>query len=665
MDILSDKLQPSAANFEEEIAHLAKTFQNNEPYTHCVFDPLCQPAFLAKVHNELTHEMKANFKETDLFKLFQTAELGSLSEESLKDTMPSFLQLRNVIYSQEFRTMIERITGCEKLIDRVDCSANAYANSCHLLCHDDVIGTRCISYIIYLSDPDEEWQAHEGGALELYPLDESSIIDPTNKANLQGVPVATPSRVILPTFNTMLFFTVQPGRSYHSVQEVFCKHRPRLSISGWYHADRAPVGSDMSSLQQILSKGDKEDVYLPIPYEVTPVAPIAEIKGTVYGLTKEDIRALSQWVSSDYLTKKAIDKIRDQFIDDSSVQLHDFLAPMVVDDILQQIIVADHDTKLGKGRPSLDYSLGITPQWQLLGPPHKQRYLHYVPTDAAAADDSIACNKAGSLMKEVGDFLKSPLFAKYLSAITTVIALSVRQEVRRFRPGFDYTVAHYSLLTKEKHLDATLCFVSDDYEVEQKIIAELSDQSTKKNKKVNLKKRKAEKQEPKAKGKKGSKKSGATEEEEEEEEEEIAVMAGSDENDYGIQWEDGDVGGFECFIEADDDAETAEAAEVYRQENDDAEENDNVNKSGYDNKKEETTLLSVSAGNNSLSLVLRDEGIMKFVKYVSANAPGSRWDVATEYKILATDDDEEEDEEEEVEDGGENDSNEEEEEEEE
>ena len=40
---------------------------------------------------------------------------------------------------------------------------------------------------------------------------------------------------------------------------------------------------------------------------------------------------------------------------------------------------------------------------------------------------------------------------------------------------------------------------------------------------------------------------------------------------------------------------------------------------------EDSKLLSVSAGCNILSLVMRDEGIMKFVKYVSANAPGSRY----------------------------------------
>lgn len=40
----------------------------------------------------------------------------------------------------------------------------------HLLNHDDVIGTRAVSFIIYLTDPDEPWSAADGGALELYPL---------------------------------------------------------------------------------------------------------------------------------------------------------------------------------------------------------------------------------------------------------------------------------------------------------------------------------------------------------------------------------------------------------------------------------------------------------------------------------------------------------------
>ena len=48
---------------------------------------------------------------------------------------------------------------------------------------------------------------------------------------------------------------------------------------------------------------------------------------------------------------------------------------------------------------------------------------------------------------------------------------------------------------------------------------------------------------------------------------------------------------------------------------------------------EDGTLLTVQPGFNRLLLVLRDEGVMRFVKYVSAAAEGSRWDVCGEYEI--------------------------------
>ena len=38
-------------------------------------------------------------------------------------------------------------------------------------------------------------------------------------------------------------------------------------------------------------------------------------------------------------------------------------------------------------------------------------------------------------------------------------------------------------------------------------------------------------------------------------------------------------------------------------------------------------LLSVEAQHNTLSIVLRDPGTLRFVKFVSTDAPGSRWDV--------------------------------------
>ncbi len=34
-------------------------------------------------------------------------------------------------------------------------------------------------------------------------------------------------------------------------------------------------------------------------------------------------------------------------------------------------------------------------------------------------------------------------------------------QVRRFRPGLDYTVAHYGILTNDPRLDCVLCFCDD------------------------------------------------------------------------------------------------------------------------------------------------------------------------------------------------------------
>ena len=77
-------------------------------------------------------------------------------------------------------------------------------------------------------------------------------------------------------------------------------------------------------------------------------------------------------------------------------------------------------------------------------------------------------------------------------------------------------------------------------------------------------------------------------------------------------WESGDVGGFECHVPAS--AEDAHgAAEVYRADESSA------------------GVTSIHAQPNALSLVVRGTDSMKFVKFVSASAPGSRWDVAAEY----------------------------------
>lgn len=52
---------------------------------------------------------------------------------------------------------------------------------------------------------------------------------------------------------------------------------------------------------------------------------------------------------------------------------------------------------------------------------------------------------------------------------------------------------------------------------------------------------------------------------------------------------------------------------------------------------EDGPLAQAAAERNMLFLALRDEGVARVVKYVSALAPGSRWDVALEASVRAED----------------------------
>jgi hypothetical protein len=60
---------------------------------------------------------------------------------------------------------------------------------------------------------------------------------------------------------------------------------------------------------------------------------------------------------------------------------------------------------------------------------------------------------------------------------------------------------------------------------------------------------------------------------------------------------------------------------------------DGMDSEGSENEDGGDTLLTVQPDFNRLLLVLRDERVMRFVKYLSASAPGSRWDVSGEWEI--------------------------------
>jgi len=96
--------------------------------------------------------------------------------------------------------------------------------------------------------------------------------------------------------------------------------------------------------------------------------------------------------------------------------------------------------------------------------------------------------------------------------------------------------------------------------------------------------------------------------------------------------------------------QTADAEETSDDEaalyDEDADMDDAEGEDVEDDEHDDGTLLTVQPGFNRLLLVLRDERVMRFVKYVSAAAEGSRWDVCGEYEVGLIEEEEEEGEEE-------------------
>ena len=391
---------------------------------------------------------------------------------------------------------------------------------------------------------------------------------------------------------------------------MFAADKPRLSISGWYHAAAPPEGSENATLSQLRRRGDRgadDDIsdFTPFPSAVAAVMKAAakaeaESKGKApektpeeeeaadddedepLGPDEDDLRHLARWVNPEYLDPTNVAQIREKMEEDSSVQLREFLLPDVAANLREATRREDATSALGDGRVP-DRAAGLGGGWRAVGPTHKQRYAVYdgpaaKPREADAKGKAVegASESAGALLRDVRDGLfSSESFARLLTALTGLRPTAHKGEIRRFRPGLDYTVAHHGILTVDPRLDATMCVVDDEGQLESS------------------------------------------------------------------SWDFGEVGGFECYIAADEEGEAGGAAtdEVY---NAAAEE-------------DEDELLSVSATFNTLSLVHRDEGLMRFVKYVSHLAPSSRWDIAMQFTVedVEDSDDEEDEEEDEGEEGGE------------
>ncbi|KAF4624651.1 hypothetical protein G7Y89_g13519 [Cudoniella acicularis] len=577
-----------------------KSYAKSEPYKHSVISSLINDELLRAVRNEIRENVSFTPKETDIYKIHQSGDLANLDglDDGALEKLPSLLRLRDALYSSEFRKYAATITKSGPLSGRkTDMAINVYTPGCHLLCHDDVIGSRRISYILYLVDPDIPWKEKWGGALRLFPTQTHE----DEKGEKTITPTPDTTKIIPPAWNQLSFFAVQPGLSFHDVEEVYHAEtkeqlkkdggRIRMAISGWFHIPQ--IGEEgyiegeeekwglNSSLKQLQGNPDRYDVPKAQPITVEVPKEATEDKD----LEAADIDFLLKYMAPTYLTPDTLDQVAEQFMDLSSVTLDGLLSQKYSEKVRTYIEVQEKSPL-----PTATEEIEKGP-WRVAKPPHKQRYMYLQPT---SSDNKPAEMNPIEELLEV--FLPSPQFRKWLECATKCEIENYDILARRFRKGLDYSLAKTHMgeprLEISLGLTPTTGWGADDNDSD--------DDETSSEEETNDSKAKAN-----GKSKANGKQKVGEEKEEEEED---------------------DVGGHEAYLAGDDEEEVNGDATVYKASSE--AEDDNV-------------LFTNPASWNNMSIVLRDSGVMKFVKYVSMNAKGDRWDISGAFGVKPLEGDDE------------------------
>ncbi|KAG5921156.1 hypothetical protein E4U61_007089 [Claviceps capensis] len=421
-----------------------KEYASSAPYKHAVIHELVDDTLLRSVRDEVCNNLQYTLKETDIYKIHQSGDLANIDglDAELVAKVPSLLALRDALYSETFRNYVSDITGCGPLsAKKTDMAVNVYSPGCFLLCHDDVIGSRRVSYILYLTDPDMPWQPEWGGALRLFPVQEKKNKD----GEVAHVPLPDPVKVIPPAWNQLSFFAVQPGESFHDVEEVYHaetqeqlkkdRGRVRIAISGWFHIPQhgedgyiegeEEKNAQNSSLMQL--RGNPAQFDVP---QVQPVA-ISDPSSHQQGdFEAGDLEFLLRYISAPYLTPDVMEQIADQLEQDSTITLPDILSKAFIERL--KAYIENAETK-----PLPENTAGIeeSTAWKVAQPPHKHRFLYQLSEDVRTSRDITP------LTELLDTLLPSPQFRKWLQIATRCTLTSQHVMARRFRRGGDYTLA--------------------------------------------------------------------------------------------------------------------------------------------------------------------------------------------------------------------------------
>ncbi|KAH8587191.1 Oxoglutarate and iron-dependent oxygenase degradation C-term-domain-containing protein [Bisporella sp. PMI_857] len=577
------------------------SYVGSESCKHSVIHALVNDTLLRSVREEINENVHFSPRETDMCK-YQSGDLANLDglEDAALEKLPSLLKLRDALYSESFRQYVATVTGSGDLSGRkTDMAINAYTPGCHFLCHGDVIGSRKVSYILYLTDPDIPWKEEWGGALRLYPT--RTYEDDNGEKTVTPSPDFT--KVIPPAWNQLSFFAVQPGESFHDVEEVYCARtkeqlqkeggRIRMAIIGWYHIPQIGEPGYMkgaeekwghnSSLMQLQGNPDKYDFPQQQPITVDAKSKPLEEKE----LEETDFDFLLKYMAPTYLTPDTLEQVSESFLKLSSVTLDGLLSAKFAERVKNYI-------QSQEVSPTSAIATGSKGSWSIAKPPHKQRFLYQQPASAAPGNTKESITHLDPITELLDVFLPSRQFRQWLEIATECEVENFDILARRFRRGQDYALA--TSYEGKPRLEISLGLTptpgwgdeEEDVEPTGEEVIKGNNKGANDRKKVN--------------GKGG----------------------------IGVRPEEDDIGGHEVYMAGDDDVAIGGAA-VYKASPD--ADDDNV-------------LFTMPPSWNKMSIVLRDSGVLKFVKYVSKNAKGDRWDISGSFGVKETDDNEGEEQEE-------------------
>ncbi|RPA91998.1 hypothetical protein L873DRAFT_1657609, partial [Choiromyces venosus 120613-1] len=565
-------------------------YATSEPYKHAVIHGLIDDTLLRNVRLEVLKNVEFTPKETDIYRIHQSGDLANLDglPKSALKLLPSLRKLRDSLYSKLFRDYICEITGCGPLSGKkTDMAINVYTPGSHLLTHDDVIGSRRVSYILYLTSPDGPWQPSWGGALRLYPTRVA-------EDDVTRVPEPEWTKVIPPAWNQLSFFEVQPGLSFHDVEEVYAPEegedeRVRMAISGWFHIPQEGEEGYIEGLEEELA-------------EKSSLQQLQSKNGVA--LVEKDLDFLLKFIAPTYLTPDTLESLSDAFAEDSSVQIAQFLSKSFAKKLKEFV----------KARDTKQYSSESSEGWKIALPPHKHRYLYL---QKPPAKNGINLDELNPIEQLLTVLLPSKSFAKLLQLATGLKITAGGFLARRFRRGLDYTLA-----------TGTGGEEDDDDEEED---GEEEDSSPGAGLKVEV-----------CLGMTPTKGWGGEDDEDEDEDEEKAKNGkskgkGKAKVPRHSKFDDSEktVGGYEMYMAGDSDSDSDEdddPDQAFKSNGKRKKADPAIYRSGRDNE-DDGILFTMPASWNRLGIVLRDTGVLRFVKYVSKSAAGDRWDVIGEWGV--------------------------------